>query len=151
MSYLDVPKYKTYPKPERFLVNKILLLLLLGVLLYIGIYVNYYLINQVIPVLLNAIFIIGILLILIIDALLCYLKYGHYSYEFHNDRLIINDSRIRTLKYNDIKEVSYDHNFIDNLLKTGSIVLKLEGGKEIKLRYLGGSNQLYFWLQKHIK
>lgn len=149
MSYLDVPKFKVHPRPERFLVDKFLILLLLGVLLYIGVYVNYFINNQYIPEFLNWIFIAGIIIILIIDALLCYLSYGHYSYEFHDDRMIISDGHVRTIDYDTIKGVSYSHNIIDNMLKTGSIVLRMESGKNVRLKYLVDSNQLYFWLQKH--
>ena len=151
MSYIDIPKFKVSPKPERFLVDKILVLIILGALLYIGIYVNYYLLNQMIPTVLNWIFIIIILIILIIDALLCYMSYGHYNYEFHDNRMLINDGHISEIKYVDVKQLSYASNILDRLMKTGSISLTTNDGKKIKLKYLYNSNQLYFWLQKVIK
>jgi hypothetical protein len=151
MSYIDIPKYRVSPRPERFLVNQIFVEILLGVLLYLGIFVNYFLINESIPEFLNGIFIVGILLTLIIDALLSYMKYGHYVYEFHENRLVVTESDIKTVPYDSIKTMHYTHNLLDDWFKTGSIVLNLNDGKKIKIRYLYNSNQVFFWLQKNLR
>jgi len=151
VKYLDVPKYKVRPKPNRFLVDRLLILIGFGILLYIGIYVNYYLLNASLPVFVNWLFIIGILILIALELLSCYIKYGNYVYDFHEQRLFVNFGKIREISYVDIKDISYSSNFIDKWMKTGSVVLNLKNGKSVKLKYLDNPNQIYFWMQKIIK
>jgi len=84
MKYLpDIPKYKTHPVPERFLFMKIVVLLVLGILLYIGISVNYYLLHADMPLWLNIVYLVGIILLILMEILLCYMKYNKIVYTFY--------------------------------------------------------------------
>ena len=131
--------------------DKLLILLGLGILLYLGIYVNYYLSDLSIPLFVNWMFIIGIVLLIVLELILCYLKYGNYLYEFREHNLVIIDNQTREISYSNIRGVHYYTNFLDTWFKTGSIVLNMKDGKNIKLKYLDNPNQAYFLVQKSIK
>jgi hypothetical protein len=139
------------PKPERFLIDKVLILLGLGVLLYLGIYINYFLLDKSIPDYLTWVVIICIFLLCVLELILCYLKYSNYSYSFYEQKVIIVKHVTTQVSYFDIKKLSYSVNFIDKLFKTGSIVLELKNGKKIILKYLDNPNQAYFLMQKNVK
>ncbi len=147
---LDLPKYKTKPKPERFLITHVFLLVFLGCLLYLGIYINYWLLQSGVPVLLNWIYVVSIVLILIMDAILCFVKYANYEYVFYTDKLRINANKQKIIYFADIKKYSFEENFLDKKLKTGSIILILRDNKMIKVKNVVNANQIYFYLQKAI-
>jgi len=136
--------------PERFLLDKILVLLGLGILLYIGIYVNYYLLNSLVPSYVNWLVIVGVLIVCALESILSYVRYGNYSYEFHEHTLVIDAGKTKSIDYSDIHNIHYSMNLLDKLLKTGSIVLELKDRRNIRLKYLKNPNQAYFLLQKSI-
>lgn len=149
MKYIDIPKYRIRPKPERFLVDKIIILLGLGLLLYLGIYINYYLLVQTIPEYFNWIFIIGIILLCIIELIVCYIRYSKYIYTFYDKRIVISNYKNTEIYYSEIKTVNYTRNIIDKWIKTGSIIIELKNEKKIKLKYLDNPNQAYMLIQKN--
>lgn len=151
MKYFDVPKYRIRPKPERFLMDKLLILLSLGILFYLGIYVNYYLLDSTIPLYLNILFIVGIVLLVIMELLLCYVKYGNYAYEFYEQKLVVNDDKTHEILYSEIQHIHYSTNFLDRQFNTGSIVLELKSKKNVKLKYLDSPNQAYTLMQKYVR
>lgn len=151
MKYIDIPKYRIRPKPERFLIDKILVLLVLGFLLYLFIYVNYFLLDKSIPNYWNWLIIVGLILLGVLHLLVCYIKYSNYLYSFYDQRVVILTNKTNEISYSDIKSTSYITNFIDKRLKTGSILLELKNGKKVKLKYLDNPNQAYLLMQKNFK
>ena len=151
VKYIDIPRFKVRPNPNRFLVDRVLMLLGLGTLLYIMIYVDYYLLDKGVPLVVSLMVLFGVILLCILELILSYMRYGNYSYELHEHRLVINGKNSRSIDYSDIKNIGYSTNFLDKWLKTGSIVLELKDAKKVKLRYLNNPNQAYFLLQKSIK
>jgi hypothetical protein len=151
LKYLEVPKYRIRPRPGRFLVDKLFVLIILSALLYLGIYVNYYLLNTKIPSYLNVLFIVGIIFLVIMELLLCYVKYGNYAYEFYDSKIVVDDGKIHEINYSDVHAVHYSSNFLDKEFSTGSIIIELKNKHKIKLKYLDSPNQAYFLMQKHLK
>jgi len=151
LKYIDIPKYRIRPKPERFLIDKILVLLVLGFLLYLFIYVNYFLLDKSIPNYWNWLIIVGLILLGVLHLLVCYIKYSNYLYSFYDQRVVILTNKTNEISYSDIKSTSYITNFIDKRLKTGSILLELKNGKKVKLKYLDNPNQAYLLMQKNFK
>jgi hypothetical protein len=151
VKYLDIPRYRVRPSPGRFLFDKLLVLFGLGILLYLGIYVNYYLLSSSIPKFLNWLFITGIILLVALELILCYLKYGNYVYEFYDEKLRLNYSRVRELSYSTIASILYSVNAFDKLFKTGTITLVLRDGRKLRMKYLNNPNQAYLLIQRHIK
>lgn len=148
---LEIPKYKIKPKPERFLINHVVLLIFLGLLLYFGIYINYWLLQSEIPGVLNGIYVMSVILILIIDGILCYVKYGNYEYVFYPDMLKIITNHEKKINYSEIKSIKYETKLFDKYFNTGTIILMLNENKKMKLKHLKNSNQIYFYVQKAIQ
>ena len=151
MKYLDVPKYKIQPRPERFLFNRLLISICIGILLYVIIYSNYYLLNKSVPASINWLLSVGIVLLIIIELISIYLVYGNYSYEFFEQKIIINSGTTRSIPYDELRHIHYAANFVDKWFKTGSVVLELTDGKKVKLKYLDNPNQAYTLMQKYVK
>ena len=151
MKYFDVPKYKVRPRPGRFLFNRLMLSIGLGIALYLIVFVNYFLLDKWIPSAFNWLLIIGILLFISLELIWCYVKYGNYSYEFFEQKVIINSSITRSVSYDDISHIHYSSDFIDKWFKTGSLVLQLRNGSNVKLKYLESPNQAYILMQKYVK
>jgi hypothetical protein len=147
---LDIPKFKTRPKPSRYLITKIIVLFFLGILLYIGIYVNYWVVGSAIPEILNGIFIAGIIMLLALEIILCYVKYSQYYYLFYNQRVELRELKVSSIDYSRIVKLSFDDNLIDKWFKTSTIILQLDdtSNKMIKIRHITNGNQIYFFLQK---
>ncbi|HYD02838.1 MAG TPA: PH domain-containing protein [Alphaproteobacteria bacterium] len=146
-----VPKYRVRPHPERLLLDRVIALAVLGILLYIGIYINYYIVSATIPPLLNWLIITGIILLLTLEAILRYVQYNNYSYDFYEHKLVVNNGKMREIKYSDITDISYNHSSLDRLMHTGSIVITLKNSHKVNISHLKNSNQAFLYLQKHIK
>jgi hypothetical protein len=116
--------------------------------LYFAIFVNYYLLESTIPSIINWFIIIGIVILGILELILCYVKYGNYVYEFYDSRISVLADKKFNISYASISKSSYSHNILDKWFKTGSILLELNDGKKVKLKYLTNSNQAYFLIQK---
>ena len=147
---LDIPKFKSNPVPGRYLLTKILVLVVLGVLLYSGIYINYWLMVQGIPSVVSWIFIVAIVLLLILEILVSYIKYSRYEYIFYDNRIKIIEKKITTIDYDIIKQISFKENILDKPFHTVSIVLELNDGSKNILRNIQDINQIHFFLQKKI-
>jgi hypothetical protein len=151
LKYFDVPKYKVRPRPDRFLFNRLILSIGLGIFLYIIIYANYYLLNESIPSYINWFIIVGILLWLCIELISCYVRFGNYYYEFFEQKVIMHTRTTKSVNYDELKHISYSSGFVDKWFKTGSMVLELKDGKSVRLKYLDNPNQAYSLMQKYVK
>jgi hypothetical protein len=151
VKYLSIPRYRVRPSPERFLFNKLLVLLGLGVLLYLGVFVNYYLLSSSIPKYWNWLFIIGIMLLVLLELILCRIKYGNYIYEFYDEKITLNYSKVHEIAYSSIAKLGYTVDLFDKWFKTGTIVVTLSDGRIFKLKYLNNPNQAYLLVQRHLK
>jgi hypothetical protein len=147
---LDIPKFKTTPKPSRYLFTKIIVLILLGILLYAGIYANYWVVDSTMPGLLNWMFIIGIIIILTLETILCYVKYSQYEYTFYSQRLVAHEQKVQSIDYGSIVKMSFAEGMVDKWFKTSTIILQMDDRniKDIKIKHITNGNQIYFFLQK---
>ena len=152
MKYLpDIVQLRASPKPERFIFTYGLFLFLLGILLYIGIFTNYYLLNTPIPVELNLVYIGGIILLLILEILLSYVRYHTMVYSFYEQYLEINTAKHVHIDYTAVSSMKFCANRIDGLFSTGTIILRLSNGKKIAIKHIVKANEIYFFLQKKVK
>jgi hypothetical protein len=148
---LDIPKFSTSPNPERYLFSRVLFLIVLGILLYLGIYVNYYLALKDIPGLLNWIFIAGIILLITLEGMLSYVKYGQYKYILFEKHLEIRESKKILIDYSTITDIKFKENIYDRIFNTSSIFISVDSGKKTyKIKHISNGNQIYFYLQKMV-
>ncbi len=151
MNYLpDIPKLKTHPVPERFLIIKMITLIFLALLLYTGIAINYYLLQIQIPLWLNMFYGVGILLLITFETLFAYLQYQRITYIFYEAYLEIRAAGVEKIPYTSIRNVWYTSNVFDRYFATGTVQLTLASGRKIFLRHLAKSNEVYFFMQKQI-
>lgn len=132
---------------------KIILLIFLGILFYIGIWVNFYLLDKKIPVYINIMLVILVILLLIMDFILSYIKYSTYEYRFYNNIIEIDLNRkdTRTVEYKNIKNVNYEKNLWDKILNTGSLTINLKNNKKQKISFIDHSKNYYMYLKKIIE
>jgi hypothetical protein len=148
---LDVPEMKVCPNAKRYLLPKILLLALLGILLYAGVYANYYLLQQSVPALWNGIIIAGIIMLIILEMILGHVRINQYIYVFYAKKLIIVESVEEILPYDAIRTISLKENMFDKMYHTGTIIIKTNGTVDrdvYKLRHIPKPNEVLFYLQK---
>jgi uncharacterized membrane protein YdbT with pleckstrin-like domain len=149
--FLDIPKFKVRPVPERFLFNKIIYTVIFGIIAYIIIYFNYMLIVSSVPNYWNWIIIIIILLFIIAFALSSYVKYSQYSYTFYDYKVVIHEQNDKVIDYNIIQSISFKQNFIDKWFDCSTINMQLDvlsGIKLVKIQYIHSGNKIFFMLQK---
>ncbi|MFA5797656.1 MAG: hypothetical protein WC916_06520 [Candidatus Woesearchaeota archaeon] len=152
MKYLpDIIQLKASPKPERFIFTYSLFLFVLGILLYIGIFANYYLLNTPISLGMNLAYIGGIILLLILETILSYVKYHTMVYSFYEQYFEINTAKRVHIDYTAISSMEFRANRIDGIFSTGTIMLKLSDGKKIAIKHIVKANEIYFFLQKKVK
>ena len=152
MKYLpDIVQLKASPKPERFIFTYSLFLCVLEILLYIGIFANYYLLNTPIPLGLNLAYIGGIILLLILEIILSYVRYHTLVYSFYEQYLEINTAKRTHIDYTAISSMEFRANRVDGLFSTGTIVLKLSNSKKVAIKHIVKANEIYFFLQKKVK
>lgn len=151
MRYLSVPRYRVRPSVGRFLFDRFLIITGLCILLYLGIYVNFYLLGRSIPAAWNWTIIIFMMLLIVMEMILCHVKYGTYVYEFYDEKLVMNCSKTKELSYSAILRVKYSSGTFDRWFKTGDIVITTNDGRTFKLRHLTNPNQAYLLIQRHAK
>ena len=148
---LDVPRFKVSPVPLRYLIPRIALLIFLGLMLYLGIYVNYYLLSESIPILTNWLFMACIGILLILQIILSYVRHGQYYYTFYEKHLEISETKRNSISYDSISDISLHENLLDRWFKTSTILMILDDAskaKKIKICNVTMGNQIYFFLQK---
>ena len=151
---LDIPRFKSHVNVKRFLFEKAALLLILGILLYLGIYVNYWLSEKSVPDIWNWIIIVGVVVLLFMEMLLTHIKYSGYEYVFYDTKMKIHASKDFDVEYMSIRKILFKHDFLDKMFATSTILLEVDNDgstKKIKLRDIDNGNQVYFFLQKSIK
>jgi len=132
---------------------KIILLIFLGILFYLGIWINFYLLDKKIPLYINIILIIFVIILLIMDFILSYIKYSTYEYRFYNNIIEIDVKRknTKTVEYHNIKNVDYEKNLWDKIFNTGSLIINLKNNKKQKISFIDHSRNYYMYMKKIIE
>lgn len=143
---MELPQYTMYLSLRRILIPKAFALLFLGAFFYLGIFLNLIILNIYIPPDIHLYIIIGILILVVMQAILNYLKYSSYTYLFYRDRMIFQGKKELVLLYSDIENLEFKQDAIDKLFNTGTINLV----PKHKMKYVENTNQVYFYIQKLI-
>lgn len=153
---LENLQYKVKPKLLRVIIPKAFLLIMLGILLYIGIWINFYLIPKEMPTFINIVLIIFVILLLIMDFILSYIHYSVYEYRFYDQHIELDFGRKEgeSIEYSKIKNIDYKRNLWDNIFDTGNLVLNIKdeyGYKtNINVPFIEHSKNYYMYLKKVI-
>ncbi len=140
--------FKTTINPQEYIVKKSLILLVLGVLLYIGIIINYTLLNISIPIILNAIYTTAIILFIIIQILLDHIHYAKYSIAIDNKGVEIANPKPQHIAHSAIKKVHVTMNMFDKMYRTSTVTIQTDK-KTIVIHGVENANTIHFHLQKN--
>jgi membrane protein YdbS with pleckstrin-like domain len=145
---LDIPKFKSSPKVGQFIFYRIVLSILVILLLYLTVFVNYWILQITVPSFINWVFIIVFILSGLIVYVHSQIRFNNFHYLFFDDHMEIYDKRILKVDYLTMKNISYKQNLIDKKFNTGTIIISMNSGKSLSLKHLIDSNQVFFFMQK---
>lgn len=130
---------------RRILIPKSLTLIFLGGFLYFGVWLNLLILNVVnFPLEWHLYIIMGIFILLILQAALNYIRFSNYKYVFFRDRLIFYGKKELIIPYSQIQDINYKREPWDFIFNTGNIILT----PVHTIKYIYNTNQLYFYIQK---
>jgi len=127
---MEVPNYSTKQNLARVLLPRILTLLMLSLLLYVGIRINFLVFNMEFPDPINFIVIILIMILIAADIFLTNMKNKESKIYFFNDRIEIRGKDATTISLATITSAAVEKNVYDKMLNTGDIILS--DGQAIK-------------------
>ena len=140
---VEQPQYILKPNLKRLFIPQIFKLVALGVFLYLGLYMNIVLLG--IEVSKNTFYVVDavVVLVVIADLIMLYLRYLRSEYDFYSDRIEIRDKKEKVVYFSMISNLSFRRDFLDRMFNTCTILV---GDAEIKS--VENSNQIYFYIQK---
>ena len=127
---METPSYSTKPNLSRILIPRIIKLLLLSALLYLGVRINYIVFGAEFPGIINLIVVILILVLIAADIFLAHMKNKENKIYFFNDRIEIRGKNHNTINLALVSNAEVKMNMLDKMLNTGDI--KLNNGEKIK-------------------
>ncbi|MBR9691088.1 hypothetical protein GOV08_05385 [Candidatus Woesearchaeota archaeon] len=144
---METPQYTLYLSIPRILIPKSLTLIFLGGFLYFGVWLNLLILNYIIPADYHLYIILGIIVLVVMQAILNYIKFSNYKYYFYKDRLIFEGKKQLTIMLNQVQNLAFSKDVIDKIFNTGIIIL----APVHKIKYVKNTNQVYFYLQKLVQ
>ena len=127
---MELPTYSTKPNITRILFPKIALLLLLSSILYTGVRINFVVFNMTFPMVANAIVILIIIILALIEIVNTEKKAKDSKIYFFNSRIEVRGKEETTIILNTINNIEIKKSMVDKLLNTGTLVLNT--GQTIK-------------------
>jgi len=151
MPYLDVPRYKVHPKPERYMVDFVVTGIIIASLIYIIFFVDHYIRNTVMPVMLVSWIIIIAIFLLAISAMAVFAKYHNYAYILYSDRIEFHENKIKTIYYKNVVDARPSWNKLDHWFRTFTLEIIMNDGQKATIKNLPDNNQFLFLFQKLLK
>lgn len=131
---------------KRLYLPKVFELIVLGIVLYIAIWINYVLLYKTMPIEVKLLLILAILVIICIDAILNYLRFAKYSYLIYGDRIEFVGKKNFSLSFNEIVSIGFQTDFYDRLFKTGKIRLN-----DKLIEHISDVDTTFFYIQDLMK
>ena len=147
---MEVPRLTLKPSILRFIFPRAVGLLLMCTIFYLLLMVNLYFIFKDVDQLYYYVSLTFIIVIYILGVIIEYIKANNRCYLFFNDRVEFHTmhGHIKDfVLYNEVSEVTMKQNFIDKLFNTATFILK----PLFEVRFIKYSNNIYFYLQKHVE
>ncbi|MEM4260596.1 MAG: hypothetical protein QXG00_05140 [Candidatus Woesearchaeota archaeon] len=132
--------------PKRLFIPKILELIVLGIVLYFAIWINFILLYRSMPVSISFVLVLAILIIICIDGILNFMKFEKFRYIIYPDRIEFVTKKTISLPFNEIVSIGYSYDIYDKIFKTGKIRIN-----DQLMEHIDNANTVYFYLQDLIK
>jgi hypothetical protein len=130
----------------RMLYPKAVILIILGVVLYFGVWINLKLLKVASGTRSNisllALIVIGVLIIM--ELLLGEFRIRKDAYKFYENRV---EYRKKVYYFGNVRKVYFKRNFFDRIFKTGGIVLS----PVLTIKNIPDKSQIFFWVQKLVE
>lgn len=143
---MELPQYTVYVETPRLLFPKTFKLILLGLVLYLAIWFNFYMLKKTLPFIASVIIMLGIVIMVVATTILNYTKFSNYQYRFYSNRIEYYGEVQQMIYYNQIQGIRVDKNAFDSLFKTGTINLGV-----FQIKSIPNLNQVYFYVQKMVQ
>lgn len=143
---MELPQYTVYVETPRLLFPKTLKLILLGLVLYVVIWFNFYMMKKPLPFIWSVIIMLGIVIMVVATTILNYTRFSNYQYRFYSNRIEYYGEIQQMIYYYQIQGMRVDKNMLDSLFNTGTINLGV-----FKIKSIPNLNQVYFYVQKMVQ
>ena len=140
----EQPLYIAYKDVKRVLFPKFLLLVGLGVLFYLGVLLNLYLLRVRDKTMICVLSIVVIVLLIGIQMFMIFKRIKTNSYAIYSNRIEFGN---KSVYYGNVRNLYYKRNFIDKLFDTGTIFLY----PYLKIEKIKNSVNVYAYMKKLIQ
>ena len=142
-----IAKYSVKPNLSRVLVPQTIGLFAIGGVFYALLTFNLSLAFGGVSAITNYMIVIGLLVLLITETIVNYVKNNNIKYDFLNNSLIFNSyGKRESMLYNEMAGISFERNLLDKLFRTVTIVIS----PEFKIKFINDENKVHFNIQKLI-
>ena len=142
----EQPLLSLHMDKARVLYPKAILLLVLGFVLYFGVWINLKLLkvasNTRLTVSVVVLIVIGVLII--VELVIGELGLKRKVYRFYNNRI---EFRGKVYYFGNVSKVYFRRNFFDRIFKTGTVVL----APVFSVKNIPDRSQVFFWIQKLVE
>jgi len=138
------PLYSVQPDMLRASVPRIVLIVTLGALFYLGISLNFMFLNRDFETIYILLTIVVILVLAVFGVLEVLSLAKTRVYEFYEDRIIIKDTGQKVVMLRQIENVKMEKSVFDNLFSTFTLKLRPVS----KIENVPASDQLYLYVTK---
>lgn len=145
---MEVPKYYVKPALARVLVPQTILLFCLGGIFYALLTTDLLLFFKQVSSEIRYLIIAGLLVLLIAETAMNYVKTSNMQYNFLKDKVVIKTySKEKSLLYNEIHKITFQRNLLDRLFNTVTIVFT----PKFKIKFIKDENKISFNIQKLVQ
>ncbi|MFC1723299.1 hypothetical protein ACFL0V_04115 [Nanoarchaeota archaeon] len=123
---MELPQYTLHHTIKRMVVPRVITLLILSPLFYVGIFVNAKLLNFEIPSFVAVFIILVLVVMVVVQSVLNYVRFQKYRYLFYTNRIDYEGKKPATFLFANFQQVELKQNIFDKMFNTGSIKLSKE-------------------------
>ncbi|MBW2972607.1 hypothetical protein KY359_06225, partial [Candidatus Woesearchaeota archaeon] len=121
---MEVPQYTLRPNTNAMVAPRILMLIGLAALFYVGIYINAKLaVGVSIPPVINLVIFACLIVMVAVQVILYRVKFSKYKYMFYTNRIEFEGKKPLTFLFNDFQEAAVKQGLFDRMFGTGEIKL----------------------------
>ncbi len=136
--------YTLKPNKKRAIIPKVISVLFLCILFYLGIQLNLYLLEVPISTFTAVLIISALFILFVFESIMTYSKADRLTYYFHDDKLTVQNKELRSIDYLDVQNTSIKQNLVDKVFNTGTIIL----APDFSIKFINNSSQLYNWINQ---
>jgi hypothetical protein len=127
---MELPIYSIKQNSARILLPRVIILLLLSGMLYLGIRVNFYVFNMDFPDMINTVVTAGIIILAVADVFMTKSRNRENKVYFFSDRIEIRGKDNSVIMLGTVRDAEVRKNLFDMLFRTGTVALS--SGQTIK-------------------